>query len=263
MKPAFTQGLSRVLISGVLSMFVTTGAVLAEDAIPDEAVKNIREGVTRILKDAQITSIQPTSIDGLYEVMMGTQLFYVSGDGRYLLSGTLYDLTGRKDLTSPKVNHAKADAIEAIGEDKMVIFAPEKTLHTITVFTDIDCGYCRKLHSEVQDYNDLGIRVRYMMFPRAGVGSDSYDKAVSVFCSDDPNAAMTQAKAGKEIPKKECDNPVKQQYQLGKSLGVNGTPAIFLESGEMLPGYMPAQKMNQILTKMDLEEAEQANNKTQ
>jgi thiol:disulfide interchange protein DsbC len=263
MKPAFTQGLSRVLIRGVLAMFVTTGTVLAEDAIPDETVHNIQQGLAGLLKDTQITSIQPTSIDGLYEVMMGTQLFYVSGDGRYLLSGTLYDLTDRKDLTSPKVDQAKASAIEAVGEDKMVIFAPEKTLHTITVFTDIDCGYCRKLHSEVKDYNDLGIRVRYMMFPRAGIGSDSYKKAVSVFCSDDPNEAMTQAKAGKEIPDKECDNPVQQQYQLGQSLGVNGTPAIFLESGKMLPGYMPARKMNQILTEMDQEEAKQANNKTQ
>ncbi len=263
MKPAFAQNLTRVLTGALIALFFLTGSVQADDAIPDETVQKIRQGVAKILKDAEITSIQPSGIGDLYEVMMGPQLFYVTGDGRYLFSGKLYDLVDRKDLTSPKVAQAKAQAINAVGDDNMVVFAPEKTLHTITVFTDIDCGYCRKLHSEIQDYNDLGIRVRYMMYPRAGVGSESYDKAVSVFCADDPKAAMTQAKAGEAIPKKECDNPVKEHYELGKSLGVNGTPAIFLESGDMLPGYVPAQKMNQILTQLDQEDAKQAINKTQ
>ncbi|MET0091413.1 MAG: DsbC family protein [Candidatus Thiodiazotropha sp.] len=263
MKPAFTRTLSRVLTGGLISLLFLTGFAKAEEAPPAQEAQNIRQGVANIIKDAEITSIQPSDVDGMYEVMMGPQLFYVTGDGRYLFSGKLYDLVDRKDLTSPKVAQAKAQAIEAVGEDKMVVFAPEKTLHTITVFTDIDCGYCRKLHSEIESYNDLGIRVRYMMYPRAGVGSESYDKAVSVFCADDPKAAMTQAKAGEEIPKKACDNPVKQHYELGKSLGVNGTPAIFLESGDMLPGYVPAEKMNKILTQLDLEEAKQANNKTQ
>jgi thiol:disulfide interchange protein DsbC len=263
MNPAFTQNLLRVLTGTLISLFFLTVTVKADNRVPGDAEQKIRQGMAYILKDTEITSIQPSGIDGLFEVMMGPQLFYVTGDGHYLFSGKLYDLVDRKDLTSPKVAQAKADAINAVGEDNMVVFAPEKTLHTITVFTDIDCGYCRKLHSEIQDYNDLGIRVRYIMYPRAGVGSESYDKAVSVFCADDPKAAMTRAKAGEAIPKKECDNPVSQQYELGKSLGVNGTPAIFLESGEMLPGYVPAQKMNQILTQLDQEEAKQANNKAQ
>ncbi|MET0065028.1 MAG: DsbC family protein [Candidatus Thiodiazotropha sp.] len=258
MKPVFLQS----LIGAALSVLIMP-PVIADDGVPNEVQQKIRLGVEGIVKDAQITSIQQSAVDGLYEVMLGTQMVYVTGDGRYLLSGLLYDLAKREDLTSPKVALAKAQAIEAVGEDKMVVFAPEKTLHTITVFTDIDCGYCRKLHAEIQDYNDLGIRVRYMMYPRAGVGSASYDKAVSVLCADDPKAAMTLAKAGDEIEKKQCDNPVKQHYELGKDLGVTGTPAIFLESGDMLPGYMPAQKMNQILTKLDLEKAKQANNKTQ
>jgi thiol:disulfide interchange protein DsbC len=163
----------------------------------------------------------------------------------------MYDIETREDLTSPKVAQAKADAIEAVGEENMVVFASEKAQHTVTVFTDIDCGYCQKLHNEIKDYNELGISVRYLMFPRAGVGSESFDKAVTVLCSDDRNEAMTRSKAGEKLAKKECDNPVEQHLALGKTLGVNGTPAIFLENGDMLPGYIPAQRMSAILKDMD------------
>jgi thiol:disulfide interchange protein DsbC len=162
----------------------------------------------------------------------------------------MYDIETREDLTSPRVAQAKAEAIEAIGEENMVVFAPEKTQHTVTIFTDIDCGYCQKLHSEIKDYNELGISVRYLMFPRAGIGSESFEKAVTVLCSDDRNDAMTRSKAGEKLAKKECDDPVEQHFALGKSLGVNGTPAIFLESGDMLPGYIPAQRMSAILKEM-------------
>ena len=129
----------------------------------------------------------------------------------------------------------------------MVVFSPEKYDHTVTVFTDIDCGYCRKLHNEMNGYHDNGIRVRYMFFPRAGVGSDSYQKAVSVWCADDRNEAMTQAKQGRPLPEKQCENPVREELLLGRLLGVNGTPAIFLESGEMIPGYVPPDKLKAIL----------------
>ncbi|MES9945583.1 MAG: DsbC family protein [Candidatus Thiodiazotropha sp.] len=225
--------------------------VTAEPSKQNAEIMKVREGVNKILKKGSITSVTPAKIDGLYEVMVGPQLYYVSADGRYLLSGNMYDIETREDLTTPKVSIAKAAAIEAIGEDNMVVFAPEKTKHTVTVFTDIDCGYCQKLHSEMKDYNDLGIRVRYLMFPRAGIGSESFDKAITVLCSDDRNDAMTQSKAGKKLAKKECNNPVEQHWALGKTLGVNGTPAIFLQSGDMLPGYIPAQRLSKILTELD------------
>jgi thiol:disulfide interchange protein DsbC len=189
--------------------------------------------------------------------MVGPQIFYVTADGKYLLHGKLYDIEKKADVTSPKIAKAKAGYIESVGDENMVIFAPKDYKHTITVFTDIDCGYCRKLHAEIEDYNDLGIRVRYMMYPRAGEGSESFEKAVSVFCADDRNKAMTRSKAGKDIPSKTCDNPVLSHFELGKMLGVSGTPAIFLESGEMLPGYIPAKKMSDILSKLEMELASQ------
>jgi thiol:disulfide interchange protein DsbC len=225
----------------------------AEVTKQDADLQNVRAGMGKILKSGKISSIQPSVIEGLYEVMVGPQLYHVTGDGKHLFSGKLFDIEKREDLTTPKISKAKATYIESIGEDNMVIFAPDEYKHTVTVFTDIDCGYCRKLHEEMKDYNDLGIRVRYMMYPRAGIGSESYQKAVSVLCADDRNEAMTLSKAGEEIPVKNCENPVNDHFELGQLLGVNGTPAIFLENGDMLPGYIPAKKMSSILNEMEME----------
>ncbi|MCU7811433.1 MAG: DsbC family protein [Candidatus Thiodiazotropha sp. (ex Notomyrtea botanica)] len=203
--------------------------------------------MSKLLSGRQVDSITPSPISGLYEVLVGPQLYYVSADGKYLFSGKLFDINSREDLTTPKVAMVKANAIEQMGEENMVIFSPKEYEHTVTVFTDIDCGYCRKLHDEIGQYNDLGIRVRYLMFPRAGVGSPAYQKAVNVFCADDKNDAMTRAKAGKDVEERQCENSVAEQYALGQKVGVTGTPAIFLTDGELVPGYVPAAKMQAIL----------------
>lgn len=129
----------------------------------------------------------------------------------------------------------------------MVIFAPAKYDHTVTVFTDTECGYCRKLHREIADYGAQGIRVRYVFFPRAGVGSGSYKEAVSVWCSDDRQRAMTEAKSGKKLAAKSCKNPVKKHMEVGELLGISGTPAIVLESGDLVPGYVPAKRLAEML----------------
>ncbi|MEW8459817.1 MAG: DsbC family protein [Candidatus Thiodiazotropha endolucinida] len=251
MKRTYQAALRRGLMLLPISTLFTVGPVMGEPTKQKAEIQKVREGVNKILKRGKISSVTPSKINGLYEVMVGPQLYYVSADGRYLLSGNMYDIETREDLTTPKVSHAKAEAIEAVGEANMVVFAPEKTRHTVTIFTDIDCGYCQKLHSEIKDYNDLGISVRYLMFPRAGIGSESFDKAITVLCSDDRNDAMTRSKAGEKLAKKVCDNPVEQHWALGKSLGVNGTPAIFLKSGDLLPGYIPAQRLSAILQELE------------
>jgi thiol:disulfide interchange protein DsbC len=221
-------------------MLLFSGLAVAADRAE---IEQVRQGVGKLLGGETPDSIQPSVVQGVYEVMIGPRLVYVSADGKYLLNGKLFDIETREDLTTPKVAKAKARAIEAVGEENMVIFAPEKFEHTVTVFTDIDCGYCRKLHSEIGQYNDLGIRVRYMMFPRAGVGSSSFDKAVAVWCADDRQKAMTLSKAGKQVEQKKCENPIIQHMELGQQLGVTGTPAIFFDDGELLPGYVPAKRM--------------------
>lgn len=210
-------------------------------------IQQVREGMQKLVSGHPITSITASPIPGLYEVMVGMDMFYVSADGKYLLSGKLFEIASRSDLTTPKLKRLKSEALDKVDEASMLIFSPKDYKYTITVFTDIDCGYCRKLHSEIKDYNDRGIRVRYLMFPRAGIGSPSYQKAVNVWCSKDKNEALTQAKAGKTLDEKHCDNPVADQYALGQKLGVTGTPAIFLADGELVPGYVPAKRMETML----------------
>ena len=129
----------------------------------------------------------------------------------------------------------------------MVVFAGDKADHTVTVFTDIDCGYCRKLHSQIDEYEDEGIRVRYVFYPRAGVKSESYKEAVSVWCSEDRNKAMTEAKAGRLMEEKTCDNPVQSHMELGELLGISGTPAIVLDNGDLVPGYVPPKRLAAII----------------
>jgi thiol:disulfide interchange protein DsbC len=232
-----------------LTALLLLGPIFAVAAPSQESaeIQQVREGMQKLVSGHPITAITLSPIPGLYEVMVGMEIFYVSADGKYLLSGKLFDIASRSDLTTPKLKQVKADALNGVDEADMVIFSPKDYKYTITVFTDIDCGYCRKLHSEIKDYNDRGIRVRYMMFPRAGIGSASYQKAVNVWCSKDRNQALTRAKAGETLEEQHCDNPVADQYALGQKLGVTGTPAIFLADGELVPGYVPAQRMEAML----------------
>lgn len=197
--------------------------------------------------DVKLDRVRPAAIEGLYEVVLGPHVFYVSADGRHMLQGDLVDMASGRNLTQPEREAALRKAIDGIGEDNMLIFSPDKPRHTITVFTDIDCGYCRKLHHEMADYHAKGIRVRYLMFPRTGVNSPSYDKAVSVWCSDDRNDSLTRAKNGTDPAPKRCDNPVEAHMDLGRNIGVQGTPSIVFEDGRVLPGYVPADRLAAML----------------
>lgn len=201
-----------------------------------------------LLGGATPDSVNATAVPGLYEVTVGSQILYLSEDGRFAISGDVIDLSNRDNLTENRRGELRVAAIDDVGEENMVIFEPsEAATHTVTIFTDIDCGYCRKLHREIAAYNQQGIKVRYLMFPRAGIGSDSYDKAVTVWCSADRKDAMTRSKMGEVLAAQSCANPVKNHYELGQMLGVRGTPSIILESGEMVPGYIPAAQLAQML----------------
>lgn len=202
------------------------------------------------LLGARPDKVQPGPVPGVYEATFGPQVLYVSADGRYVFNGVVLDLKSGRNLTEVKRGAARLAAVEKMGEAQMISYGPDKAEHTITVFTDIDCGYCRKLHAEMKDYNDLGIRVRYLFFPRAGVASESGAKAVAVWCNKDRRAAMTRAKAGQSVDKAQCDNPVQAHYELGQRMGVSGTPAIVTDSGELIPGYAPAKSLKAELDKL-------------
>jgi thiol:disulfide interchange protein DsbC len=233
MKPRFT------LLALTLLMLTTQGV----SASPE---KTIRAALAKIVPDLQIDSISPSPVTGLYEVMVGTQLMYVTTDGRYFVDGRIIDLQTRQDLSEPRLAQARKRLVDGVSESQMVIFGPADAKHTVTVFTDIECGYCRKLHSEIDQYGQEGIRVRYLFYPRAGQGSPAYKEAVSVWCAGDQAAqreAMTAAKAGKTIPEKTCENPVDEHMGLGQELGLRGTPAIVTENGDMIGGYVDAKRL--------------------
>ncbi len=205
--------------------------------------EDIRKGLAKLIPNAEPDAIEQSVLPGFYEVTYGLDVYYVSKDARYFINGAIMDLVEEKNITEDKKTKARLELISSLDEKDMIIFSPEKPKHKLTVFTDIDCGYCRKLHREMDKLNELGIAVRYMMFPRAGKNSKSYEKAVSAWCSDDQQKALTEAKAGNEIEKKTCDNPVDKHMELVRKLGISGTPTIILEDGSVIPGYVPAERL--------------------
>ena len=196
-----------------------------------------------------IKSVEATPVAGIYALeLQGGDILYGTEDGRYLFNGDLYELADTEIVNLAENNRiAKRRTIMAnVPSSELVIFSPVgDTKAVISVFTDVDCSYCRKLHLEVPRLNELGVEVRYLAYPRAGIGSRSYDKIVSAWCSDDPNLAITKLKAGQSIPEVTCSNPVAAHFDLGGEVGVTGTPAIVLEDGRLLPGYLPAEELVQ------------------
>jgi thiol:disulfide interchange protein DsbC len=192
---------------------------------------------------AQIDSSRPSIIAGYREVAVGGKVVYVSADGRYLMQGSLVDLNTRDNLTEVSEGALRRGQLDAVPRNRRIVFSPPNPKYRITVFTDIDCGYCRKLHAQINDYMKEGISVEYLFFPRAGIGSDSFNKAVSVWCAADQRKALTEAKLDKPITKRTCTNPVTMDYALGQRVGVDGTPAIFAADGTQLGGYLPPDEM--------------------
>lgn len=231
--------------SVMMQLLVLTAALFSVTAHGDAAA--VKKSITEAMRGAAPDAVNPSEVPGLYEVFLGPKLFYMSEDGRYLIQGKVIDIVAKKDVTEPKLAKARHSAIEKVGKDQMVIFKADKPKYTVSVFTDIDCGYCRKLHSEIDQYLAEGITIQYLFFPRAGIGSSSYDKAVAVWCSDNRNEAMTKAKRGEDPPIKTCENPVEEHMALGTALGATGTPMLVSEAGTVFPGYMPAKQLANFL----------------
>ncbi|WP_068804857.1 thioredoxin fold domain-containing protein [Immundisolibacter cernigliae] len=211
--------------------------------------------LAKVSPDAPPTSVQPSAIPGLYEVIFGSTVYYFSADGKHMLGGPLVELASRRNLSAAALQKVEREQLmpqrvaflKELRDADAIVFAAAKPQHRITVFTDIDCGYCRELHRHVGQYNAAGISVRYVAFPRAGEGSESFKKAENVWCAADRKAALTDAKAGKTVPDKVCENPVAEQFHAGEKIGVSGTPAILLDDGRLLPGYVPPDELKRVL----------------
>jgi len=224
---------------GVLTL-TTAGLALAADAI--------EERLEGLVPDMSQVVIGETPIEGLMQVQIGSDVVYMSENGRYLLQGRMVDMDTQIDLTDQAKSSLRAEALAELEDTDFVTFGPEDADYEVLVFTDPDCGYCRRLHEQMSEYTDAGIRVKYLAFPRAGVDSVSYDKLVSVWCADDRNAAMDVAKSGGTPTPATCENPVESQYKLGQTLGVTGTPSILTRDGGLIPGYVPP---DQLISRLD------------
>ena len=237
----------RLIRLGMMAITLLSGAVMAQPVSP-EADKAVRAALATKLPILTIDEVNATPINGLYEVVYGTNLTYVTSDGRFLMRGDIVDLESRELLTENRKRDLKQAKLASLNENEMIIYGDKDLPFQVTVFTDIDCGYCRKLHSQIKEYNEEGIRIRYLAYPRSGIMRDgkmteSAALAESVWCADDKHAALTDAKAGKDVPKKNCNSPVAAQYQLGQDFGVTGTPALLFNDGELVPGYVPPKRL--------------------
>lgn len=212
-----------------------------------EVPVDVIQAIERIIPGAQPDSIERSPIADMYTVAFGPHIVYVSADGKYFFRGDVLEIDSGRNLTEEKRQRARAASIEKLGEETMIVFAPEKTEYTITVFTDVDCGYCVKLHNDMATLNDYGIKVRYLAFPRGGLASQTYEKMVSVWCADDPRDSMTRAKRREQIELKKCTNPIKDHYAMGQLVGVNGTPTLVFENGQVYPGYAPPERLIEAL----------------
>lgn len=226
---------------------VAAGCALAIGSLQAaDPAQSIRQSLQSLQPDLAIASIEESPLQGIYQVQLESgSVLYSSADGRFVLQGYLLQIAEGKatNLTEQVENRGVAKLINAQPRAEMVIFpaaggAPAKT--HITVFTDTDCSFCQKLHAEVPELNRRGIEVRYLAFPRQGVGSATYQTMVNVWCAKDPQAAMTRAKTRGQVDEAQCANPVARQFELGQQIGVRGTPAIVLADGQMIPGYQPA-----------------------
>jgi thiol:disulfide interchange protein DsbC len=194
--------------------------------------------------DIEFTSIKPALFPGLYEALAGAELYYFSEDGRYVFRGDVIDLHKRINVSELTLSEARLEILGKMNPDDFIVYSPPMMRrHSITVFTDIDCGYCRKLHASMDDFLRSGIEIRYGFYPRAGHGSESYKKAVSVWCSPDRKQALTRAKKGEPIAAVECKNPVDLQMKSAVALGATGTPFIITDKGHKISGYLPAKEM--------------------
>jgi len=236
-------------------LFIASGQPLMA---ADPEMAKVETALKGLMPKASPDAIAESAISGLYEAVYGAQVVYVSSNGQFMIEGDIYDLKKRVNLTETKRQGGRLKAMNSIDDKSMIVFKPEKgkAKHVITAFTDIDCGYCRKLHDQVKAYNKLGIELRYLAFPRAGIDSPSYHKAVAVWCATDRNKAMNFAKGGAnlsqlqqvaQVEDKACKDPIKNHYEMARQVGVTGTPTLVMEDGSVLPGYVPPERLIKIL----------------
>lgn len=234
-----------ILSIRLLTLLVLLAGLLlsAPGAHADSIPEPVRAFVGDLLGDVEPGSVRSTAVPQLYEVRFRGEFLYVTADGRHFLHGDLYESRSRRNLTEHSRREDRLGIVESIDPDTFITFAPSSVKHTVTVFTDVDCPYCAKLHQEVPELNALGVSIRYAAWPRTAPGTESYLRSISVWCANDPHQALTDAKAGRDIEPAECENPVAAHLEAGKRVGARGTPTMVTEEGDLIGGYVPYQEL--------------------
>ena len=214
---------------------------------PGTAAARARDAVRSIDPNIAIEQVSPAPMPGFQAVIVGGQVLYVSNDGKYLIQGSLYDVGARRDLGEDAMKRVRVELLRSVPVADRIVFAPKDPKYTVTVFTDVECGYCRKFHSQIAEYNKLGIAVEYLAFPRMGLGSEDFRKMVAVWCAPDRRKALTDAKNDRNIPAGNCTNPVTMEYQLGRRAGLTGTPMVLAADGTQLGGYLAPEQLRAAL----------------
>ena len=235
----------RLLITRFLQLSLSTVVALALSvsvfaADADPQLEAVRTKVSSMFQAIEPEHVNPSPIDGWYTVQKGSIIAYISADGRYLLQGDLIDLDQQVNLSEQSRTDARRELVSTLSDDDAILFSPAEPRHSVTIFTDIDCSYCRKLHNQIDEYLDRGIAVRYVLYPRNGPASRSWTKSEEVWCAADRNRALTAAKLDRKFETTKCDaSMIGEHYKLGQGVGLSGTPAIVLEDGTLIGGYLP------------------------
>lgn len=221
-------------------LIVAVGLVSGLATAGEEAIRKAMTGINSMIQVQSVTAIKSTPF---FEVILHTgERIYTDADGTHFIAGDLYKVEGGQvaNITESGRRIDRQKLLTDLHDDDLIIFASKgKPKHRLLVFTDIDCGYCRKLHSEINNLTKNGVEVRYAAFPRSGLNTPSFDKYVSVVCAENQQEAMTAAKQGIEPEAASCPNQVEAQLRLGQKLGISGTPTLIFEDGSMQPGYSP------------------------
>jgi thiol:disulfide interchange protein DsbC len=228
----------------VAAVFVSAG-IPASAAEDDAQLEAVRAKIGAMFEMIDPENINPSPVDGWYTIQQGSIVVYVSNDGRYLMQGDLIDLDAQTNLTEAARAESRRELIDGLPDDETIVFAPPEIKHVVTVFTDVECTYCRKLHSQINDYLGYGIEVRYVLYPRNGPASRAWTTSEDVWCAKDRNGALTAAKSDQAFETTKCNTQIiSEHYMLGQDVGLSGTPAIVLEDGTLISGYLPPDALN-------------------
>lgn len=240
---------SRIARTGLLLLALPMAFVAAEEDAAE--LEKVRATVSGLFDEIEPEHVRSSQVDGWYTIRKGAIIAYISADGRYLLQGDLIDLDEQVNLSEQDRNTARLEMLAAVPEGNMIVFSPEVPRFSVTVFTDIDCTYCRRFHAQIDEYLAQGIEVRYLLYPRNGPTTESWAKAEQVWCADDRNEALTLAKLDRKFETRSCDaSVVHKHYATGQDVGLRGTPAIVLQDGTLVSGYLPPLELTQALASL-------------